>query len=53
MQHLNVQSGDIKLSAYTWGTPPTTGNPKQVVLMLHGFPDRAQLWKATAPEFIE
>jgi pimeloyl-ACP methyl ester carboxylesterase len=48
MQHLNVQSGDITLSAYTWGTPPTTGNPKQVVLMLHGFPDRAQLWKATA-----
>lgn len=50
MKHRTVQSGNIALSVYSWGSPPMPESPKQVVLMLHGFPDRAELWQATAEQ---
>jgi pimeloyl-ACP methyl ester carboxylesterase len=43
-----IQSGNIDLAVYSWGSPPTPDQPRQVVLLAHGFPDRASLWVQTA-----
>ena len=40
-----VTSGDIQLAAYTWGQP-RPGQP--AVLLVHGYPDSASIWEATA-----
>lgn len=40
-----VQSGDVELAVYTWGE----AKPKKpTVVLVHGYPDAASVWKATA-----
>lgn len=43
-----VRSGDIDLAVYTWGKPGTAKKPKPTVVLVHGYPDAASVWKATA-----
>ncbi|MGH8505958.1 MAG: SDR family oxidoreductase [Stenotrophobium sp.] len=43
-----VQSGDVELAVYTWGKPGTKAKPKPTVVLVHGYPDAASVWKATA-----
>lgn len=38
----------VHLAVHTWGTPPSAQAPREVVVLLHGFPDRALLWQAVA-----
>ena len=40
-----VTSGDIELAVYTWGKP---GKRRPTVVLVHGYPDAASVWKATA-----
>lgn len=40
-----VKAGDIELAVYTWGQP-AAGKPN--VVLVHGYPDSASVWKATA-----
>ena len=43
-----LQSGDVQLAVYTWGEAPTQKSPKPVVLLVHGYPDAASVWRQTA-----
>ncbi|HWU68902.1 MAG TPA: SDR family oxidoreductase [Stenotrophobium sp.] len=43
-----VKSGDVELAVYTWGKPGTKAKPKPVVVLVHGYPDAASVWKDTA-----
>ena len=43
-----VQSGDVELAVYTWGKRGTKAKPKPIVVLVHGYPDAASVWKATA-----
>ncbi|PPE75498.1 short chain dehydrogenase [Solimonas fluminis] len=40
-----VQSGGIELAVYEWGKP---GKKKPTIVLVHGYPDAASVWKATA-----
>ena len=44
-----VQSGDVELAVYTWGTP----GDKPTVVLVHGYPDCAAIWRATAARLAE
>lgn len=48
MEKQLVRSGNIDLAVYSWGSAPTPDQPRQVVVLVHGFPDRASLWAQTA-----
>ena len=41
-QTYDIQSGDVRLSAYHW---PNPGKPK--LLFVHGYPDNASVWDGT------
>lgn len=45
---LFVTSGDVRLAVHTWGDRPTPEQPREVVVLLHGFPDRALFWEQVA-----
>jgi NAD(P)-dependent dehydrogenase (short-subunit alcohol dehydrogenase family)/pimeloyl-ACP methyl ester carboxylesterase len=45
-----VQSGDIELAVYAWGKP---GKNKPTVVLVHGYPDAASVWQATATQLAE
>lgn len=38
----------VRLSVHTWGQPPSPAHPTEVVVLLHGFPDRAVFWQQVA-----
>ena len=38
----------VRLATYTWGHAPTAKQPREVVVLLHGFPDRALFWEQVA-----
>lgn len=40
-----VTSGNLELAVYTWGDP-ASGKPN--VVLVHGYPDSAQVWESTA-----
>jgi len=40
-----IKSGDIELAVYTWGEAAAN---KPNVILVHGYPDSASVWKATA-----
>ena len=42
---LTVQSGSVSLAVYQWGKPSAS---KPTVVLVHGYPDNAGVWKATA-----
>jgi NAD(P)-dependent dehydrogenase (short-subunit alcohol dehydrogenase family)/pimeloyl-ACP methyl ester carboxylesterase len=44
-----VQSGNIELAVYSWGKP---GN-KPTVVLVHGYPDAASVWKASAEKLAQ
>lgn len=43
-----VRSGDIELAVYIWGSPPVALGAKPTVVLVHGYPDAASIWAATA-----
>ncbi len=45
---LFVHSENATLAVYTWGEKPGPGNPRDVVMLAHGFPDRALFWEKVA-----
>ncbi|MGH8539691.1 MAG: SDR family oxidoreductase, partial [Stenotrophobium sp.] len=51
--NLTVKSGDIELAVYTWGKPGTKSKPKPTVVLVHGYPDAASVWQATAGHLAE
>ena len=40
-----LKSGDVDLAVYTWGEAAAH---KPNVVLVHGYPDSASVWKATA-----
>ncbi len=42
-----VQSGEVELAVYTWGRQGTKKR-KPVVVLVHGYPDSAEVWSAVA-----
>lgn len=48
MKHHFVKSGAIDISVYTWGVAPTAADPREIIVLAHGFPDRAIFWKDVA-----
>ncbi|HEX5357073.1 MAG TPA: alpha/beta fold hydrolase [Aquabacterium sp.] len=40
----------IRLAVHTWGQPPTATQPRETLLLLHGFPDRAVFWEKVAAQ---
>lgn len=49
----SVTSGGIELAVYAWGAPPATPGAKPVVVLVHGYPDAASVWSATADKLAE
>ncbi len=47
-QHSIRVSAGIQIAVQTWGHRPGDGPPREVAVMLHGFPDRADLWAGVA-----
>lgn len=45
---LFVTSGDVSLAVHTWGRQPTPAEPREVLVLAHGFPDRAVFWEQVA-----
>ncbi|HEX6590612.1 MAG TPA: alpha/beta fold hydrolase [Moraxellaceae bacterium] len=45
---LFVPSGNVNIAVYTWGSRPTAEHPREVLLLAHGFPDRALFWEKVA-----
>jgi len=45
-----VTSGDIELAVYSWGKP---AKKKPTIVLVHGYPDAASVWKATAEKLAE
>jgi pimeloyl-ACP methyl ester carboxylesterase len=41
-------SSEVQLAVYFWGQRPTPEQPREIVVLLHGFPDRALFWDAVA-----
>lgn len=46
--HLITSQPGVQLAAYTWGQRPSVDQPREIVLLLHGFPDRALFWDKVA-----
>ncbi len=44
-----VRSGDVDLAVTTWGQREDQGRLRPVMVLVHGFPDTAQLWREVAP----
>jgi pimeloyl-ACP methyl ester carboxylesterase len=47
---LFVDSENVRLAVYTWGSVPSADAPKEVLMLAHGFPDRAMFWEKVAHE---
>ncbi|CAJ3008137.1 alpha/beta hydrolase [Burkholderia pseudomallei] len=45
---LFVQSSNVRLAVYTWGDKPSADKPRDIVVLAHGFPDRALFWEQVA-----
>lgn len=43
-----VQADDVKIAVYTWGDEPSAENPREIIVLAHGFPDRAVFWQDVA-----
>jgi pimeloyl-ACP methyl ester carboxylesterase len=44
---------NVRLAVYTWGQPPTADQPRETLVLLHGFPDRANFWEKVALELAD
>ncbi len=45
---LFVNAADVRLAVYTWGEKPSSAKPREVLVLAHGFPDRALFWEKVA-----
>ncbi|MGH8518035.1 MAG: alpha/beta fold hydrolase [Panacagrimonas sp.] len=43
-----VESDGLQLAVYTWGRHPTAKQPRPTLLLVHGYPDSADVWSAVA-----
>lgn len=43
-----VNSGDARIAVYTWGQSPTKARPRPTLLLVHGYPDCAEVWAPVA-----
>ena len=43
-----VESGDVRLAVYTRGAAPSAKRPRPTVLLVHGYPDSAEVWADVA-----
>ena len=44
-----VNSGDVEIAVYEWGEP----DDRPTVVLVHGYPDTASVWRATAEQLAE
>lgn len=47
MPSQTIVSGDVELALYAWNKP---GKNRPTILLVHGYPDAASVWKATAEQ---
>lgn len=45
-----VKRPGLEIAVLEWGTPPHTADNREVVVLAHGFPDKAEFWQAVAQE---
>lgn len=45
-----VESEGVRLAVYTWGRRPTARQPRATLLLVHGYPDNAEVWTAVAEQ---
>lgn len=50
---LCVTSSEVELAVYTWGRPGTKARPKPTVVLVHGYPDSANIWQRIAEGLAE
>lgn len=43
----------VQLAVHTWGACPTPTSRREVIVLLHGFPDRAMLWEGVARQLAD
>ncbi|WP_293390029.1 alpha/beta fold hydrolase [Nevskia sp.] len=43
-----VDSDGVQLAVYTWGRQPSARQPRPTLLLVHGYPDSAEVWTAVA-----
>lgn len=46
-QYVDAAPG-VRLAVYTWGQAPSPDQPRETLVLLHGFPDRAAFWQKVA-----
>ncbi|MDF2445933.1 MAG: short chain dehydrogenase domain protein [Moraxellaceae bacterium] len=45
-----IRSGDVDLAIHTWGSPGTRKKHRPVVVLVHGYPDSAEVWSGVAEQ---
>lgn len=48
-----VASGAVRLAVYTWGRKPSARHPRPTLLLVHGYPDSAEVWTGVAERLAE
>lgn len=48
-----ISSGDVRIAVYTWGKAPTKQRPRPTLLLVHGYPDNAEVWAQLAERLAE
>ncbi|PTU30875.1 alpha/beta fold hydrolase [Stenotrophobium rhamnosiphilum] len=48
-----VTSGDVRIAVYAWGKRPTKQRPRPTLVLVHGYPDSAEIWSDTAEVLAE
>lgn len=46
-QYVDTAPG-VRLAVYTWGQAPSQDKPRETLVLVHGFPDRAVFWEKVA-----
>lgn len=48
-----ISSGEVELAVYSWPARRAADSKRPLVILVHGYPDSAEIWAATAERLVE